>query len=99
MPIKEGIEYGVNEALANLRSKPISTTPDLPLATRINLLKDKDPKRYQENMQRLIQAEKDGNEEARKLLGEIGEDAGRSRRGYEKLATAMTVAPMLPVAG
>lgn len=99
MPIKEGIEYGVNEALTNLMSKPISTTPDLPLATRINLLKDKDPKRYQENMQRLIQAEKDGNEEARKLLGEIGEDAGRSRRGYEKLATAMTVAPMLPVAG
>ena len=85
MPIKEGIEYGVNEALTNLRSKPISTTTDLPLATRINLLKDKDPKRYQENMQRLIQAEKDGNEEARKLLGEIGEDAGRSRRGYEGL--------------
>lgn len=85
MPIKEGIEYGVNEALANLRSKPISTTPDLPLATRINLLKDKDPKRYQENMQRLIQAEKDGNEEARKLLGEIGEDAARNRRGYEGL--------------
>lgn len=99
MPNKEGIEYGVNEALTNLRSKPISTTPDLPLATRINLLKDKDPKRYQENMQRLIQAEKDGNEEARKLLGEIGEDAGRSRRGYEKLASAMTIAPMLPVAG
>lgn len=99
MPIREGIEYGVNEALTNLRSKPIRTTPDLPLATRINLLKDKDPKRYQENMQRLIQLEKDGNEEARKLLGEIGEDAGRSRRGYEKLATAMTIAPMLPVAG
>lgn len=98
MPIKEGIEYGVNKALTNLRSKPISITPDLPLATRINLLKDKDPKRYQENIQRLIQAEKDGNEEARKLLGEIGEDAGRSRRGYEKLATAMTVAPIAAVA-
>lgn len=99
MPIREGIEYGVNEALPKIMSRPIRTTPDLPLATRINLLKDKDPKRYQENMQRLIQLEKDGNEEARKLLGEIGEDAGRSRRGYEKLATAMTIAPMLPVAG
>lgn len=93
MPIKEGIEYGVNEALTNLRSKPISATPDLPLATRINLLKDKDPKRYQENMQRLIQAENDGNEEARKLLGEIGEDASRNRRGYEGLKDFVTAVP------
>lgn len=30
MPVKEGIEYGVNEALTNLRSKPISTTPEEP---------------------------------------------------------------------
>jgi hypothetical protein len=72
---------------------------DLPLATRINLLQKNDPKKYQEIMQRLIQSEKEGNLESKKLLGEIGEDAGRSRRGYEELATSMTLAPFTPFVG
>lgn len=98
MPIKEGIEYGVNEALNNLRSRP-APTPDLPLATRINLLQKQDPERYRKIMKGLIQDEKGGNEGARKLLGEIGEDAGRSRRGYEGLQKAvMSAAMVVPAA-
>lgn len=72
---------------------------DLPLAARMNILQERDPARFRDYMQRLDKAAKEGDADSKQLLDEIFETGARDRRGYEGLATAMTVAPFTPFAG
>lgn len=72
--------------------------PTTPLETRINDLKETNPSKYREHISTLTSSANSGNEEARELLGKIGEDAARKRRGYKGLNTAM-YAPAIIGAG
>jgi len=86
------IRSQVVTALDNINRNPeLYTPPKLttPLETRINDLKETNPNKYREYISTLTSSANSGNEEARELLGKIGEDAARQRRGYEGLNTAM----------
>ena len=58
---------------------------DLPLATRMNILQERDPARFRDYMQRLDKAAKEGDADSKQLLDEIFETGARDRRGYEGL--------------
>lgn len=95
------IRSQVVTALDNINRNPeLYTPPKLttPLETRINDLKETNPNKYREYISTLTSSANSGNEEARELLGKIGEDAARQRRGYEGLNTAM-YAPAIIGAG
>ncbi len=86
------IRSQVVTALDNINKNPELYTPPKPttsLETRINDLKETNPSKYREHISTLTSSANSGNEEARELLGKIGEDATRQRRGYEGLNTAM----------
>lgn len=88
-------------ALGNVNKNPELYTPPkptTPLETRINDLKETNPNKYREHISTLTSSANSGNEKARELLGKIGEDAARQRRGYEGLNTAM-YAPAIIGAG
>ena len=95
------IRSQVVTALDNVNKNPELYTPPkptTPLETRINDLKETNPNKYREHISTLTSSANSGNEEARELLGKIGEDAARQRRGYEGLNTAM-YAPAIIGAG
>lgn len=82
------IRSQVVTALDNVNKNPELYTPPkptTPLETRINDLKETNPNKYREHISTLTSSANSGNEEARELLGKIGEDAARQRRGYEGL--------------
>ena len=84
------IRSQVVTALDNINKNPELYTPPKPttsLETRINDLKETNPSKYREHISTLTSSA--NSEEARELLGKIGEDATRQRRGYEGLNTAM----------
>lgn len=86
------IRSQVVTALDNINKNPELYTPPKPttsLETRINDLKETNPSKYREHISTLTSSANSGNEEARELLGKIGEDAAKQRRGYEGLNTAM----------
>lgn len=88
------IRSQVVTALDNINRNPeLYTPPKLttPLETRINDLKETNPNKYREYISTLTSSANSGNEEARELLGKIGEDAARRRRGYEGLNKAMYI--------
>jgi hypothetical protein len=88
-------------ALGNINKNPELYTPPkppTPLETRINDLKETNPNKYREHISTLTSSANSGNEEARELLGKVGEDAARQRRGYEGLNKAM-YAPAIIGAG
>lgn len=88
-------------ALGNVNKNPELYTPPkptTPLETRINDLKETNPNKYREHISTLTTSANSGNEKARELLGKIGEDAARQRRGYEGLNKAM-YAPAIIGAG
>jgi hypothetical protein len=90
MPLN--IRSQVVTALDNINKNPELYTPPKPttsLETRINDLKETNPSKYREYISTLTSSANSGNEKARELLGKIGEDATRQRRGYEGLNTAM----------
>lgn len=90
MPLN--IRSQVVTALDNINRNPELYTPlklTTPLETRINDLKETNPNKYREYISTLTSSANSGNEEARELLGKIGEDAARQRRGYEELNTAI----------
>lgn len=79
-------------ALDNVNKNPELYTPPkptTPLETRINDLKETNPNKYNEFLSILTSSANSGNEKARELLGKIGEDAARQRRGYKGLNKAM----------
>lgn len=72
------IRSQVVTALDNINRNPeLYTPPKLttPLETRINDLKETNPNKYREYISTLTSSANSGNEEARELLGKIGEDA------------------------
>lgn len=88
------IRSQVSTALENINRNPELHVPaksTIPLETRINDLKETNPIKYKEYLSRLTTSANNGNKEARELLGKIGEDVARQRRGYEQLNTAMYV--------
>lgn len=87
------IRSQVVTALDNVNKNPELYTPPkptTPLETRINDLKETNPNKYREHISTLTSSANSGNEEARELLGKVGEDAARQRRGYEGLNEFMT---------
>lgn len=50
-----------------------------------------DPKKYKELMSKLIESEKNGNEDAKYIIGKVGEISARDRKGYEGLQEFATV--------
>lgn len=95
------IRSQVVTALDNINKNPeLYTPPKLTtsLETRINDLKETNPSKYREHISTLTSSANSGNEEARELLGKVGEDAARQRREYEGLNTAM-YAPAIIGAG
>lgn len=85
-------------ALDNINKNPELYPPSKsvpPLETRINGLKETNPSKYKEYLSTLASSANNGNEKARELLGKIGEDAARQRRGYEGLNTAMFAIPAI----
>lgn len=99
MPLN--IRPQVVTALGNVNKNPELYTPPkptTPLETRINDLKETNPNKYREHISTLTTSANSGNEKARELLGKIGEDAARQRRGYEGLNKAM-YAPAIIGAG
>lgn len=72
--------------------------PTTPLETRINDLKETNPNKYRECLSTLTSSANSGNEKARELLGKIGEDVARRRRGFKELNAAM-YAPAIIGAG
>lgn len=92
MPID--ISKQVSTALENIKKNPeqyFPTKSSVPLETLINDLKESNPKKYKEYLSTLTKSANKGNEKARELLGKIGEDAARERRGYEGLNAAMYI--------
>ena len=88
------IRSQVVTALDNINKNPELYTPPKPttsLETRINDLKETNPSKYREHISTLTSSANRGNEEARELLGKVGEDAARQRRGYEGLNKAMYI--------
>lgn len=86
------IRSQVVTALDNVNKNPELYTPPKPttsLETRINDLKEANPSKYKEYISTLTSSANNGNQEAKELLGRIGEDAARQRRGYEGLNKAM----------
>lgn len=82
------IRSQVVTALDNINRNPELYTPPkptTPLETRINDLKETNPSKYRDYISTLTSSANRGNEEARELLGKVGEDAARQRRGYEGL--------------
>jgi hypothetical protein len=82
------IRSQVVTALDNINRNPELYTPPkptIPLETRINDLKEANPSKYRDYISTLTSSANRGNEEARELLGKVGEDAARQRRGYEGL--------------
>lgn len=96
MPIN--ITPQVVTALNEINKNPERYTrpkPNIPLETRINDLKETNPRKYKECLTTLVASANSGNEKARVLLGKIGEDAARERRGGEQLNKAMYIPTML----
>lgn len=82
------IRSQVVTALDNINRNPelyTPTKPTIPLETRINDLKEANPSKYRDYISTLTSSANRGNEEARELLGKVGEDVARQRRGYEGL--------------
>lgn len=80
------IRSQVVTALDNINRNPELYTPPkptIPLETRINDLKEANPSKYRDYISTLTSSANSGNEEARELLGKVGEDAARQRRGYD----------------
>ena len=95
------IRSQVVTALDNINKNPELYTPPkptIPLETRINDLKEANPSKYRDYISTLTTSANNGNEKARELLGKVGEDAARKRRGYKGLNTAM-YAPAIIGAG
>lgn len=95
------IRSQVVTALDNINRNPeLYTPPKLttPLETRINDLKETNPNKYREYLSTLTSSANSGNEKARELLGKIGADAARQRRGYEGLNTAMHTSAIIGAA-
>lgn len=70
------IRSQVVTALDNINKNPELYTPPKPttsLETRINDLKETNPSKYREHISTLTSSANSGNEEARELLGKIGE--------------------------
>lgn len=94
------IELQVSTALDNIFRELDQHTPSkptTPLETRINDLKETAPNKYREYISTLTSSANSGNERARELLGKVGEDAARQRRGYEELNKA--ILESLPILG
>jgi hypothetical protein len=88
------IRSQVVTALDNINRNPELYTPPkptIPLETRINDLKEANPSKYRDYISTLTSSANSGNEEARELLGKVGEDAARQRRGYEGLNKAIYI--------
>lgn len=88
------IKSQVVTALDNINKNPELYTPPksiIPLETRINNLKETNSTKYKEYLSKLTTSANNGNKKAKELLGKIGEDASRKRRGYEGLNTAMYI--------
>lgn len=88
------IRSQVVTALDNINRNPelyTPTKPTIPLETRINDLKEANPSKYRDYISTLTSSANSGNEEARELLGKVGEDAARQRRGYEGLNKAIYI--------
>lgn len=82
------IRSQVITALDNINRNPELYTPPkptTPLETRINDLKETNSSKYKEYLSTLTSSANSGNEKAKELLGKIGEDAAKQRRGYEGL--------------
>jgi hypothetical protein len=95
------IRSQVVTALDNINKNPELYTPPkptIPLETRINDLKEANPSKYRDYISTLTTSANNGNEKARELLGKVGEDAARQRRGYEGLNKAI-YAPAIIGAG
>ena len=95
------IRSQVVTALGNINKNPELYTPPkptTPLETRINDLKEANPSKYRDYISTLTTSANNGNEKARELLGKVGEDAARQRRGYEGLNKAI-YAPAIIGAG
>ena len=85
-------------ALDNINKNPELYTPPkptTPLETRINDLKETNPNKHREYLSTLASSANNGNERARELLGKIGEDAARKRRGYEGLNKVVFTIPAI----
>lgn len=54
-------------------------------------MKEANPSKYRDYISTLTSSANSGNEEARELLGKVGEDAARQRRGYEGLNKAIYI--------
>lgn len=84
------IRSQVVTALDNINRNPELYTPPkptIPLETRINDLKEANPSKYRDYISTLTSSANSGNEEARELLGKVGEDAARnlfSKNGIQK---------------
>lgn len=92
MPID--IKPSIVTALDNINKNPELYTTNkqtVPLETSINDLQKTNPVAYKRYLSTLVNSANNGNEKARILLGKIGEDGARKRRGYEGLNTAMYI--------
>ena len=70
------IRSQVVTALDNINRNPELYTPPkptIPLETRINDLKEANPSKYRDYISTLTSSANSGNEEARELLGKVGE--------------------------